>query len=333
MLQAPDFFDKQILFLPVWGEEKGRVGLKVHNENLVFTRDGKCVNQVSLHRLFAVFVIGDLSITTPLLTKARERGVSIFFVGQNLKPKVAMVAGAEGHFLLRQRQYTLPQEEALRISRHIVANKITNQFRALGVPLRSNEVREALAGVYATSDLQELLGYEGSVSRRYFRELFQEIDWRRRAPRTREDVPNLLLDIGYSMLFNFLDALLAIHGFDTYRGVYHQLFFARKSLVADIQEPFRPLIDRTLLKAYRQRRIRLEDFSFNKRSGEFFLPWKASPHYYRIFSEVIMEHKMDIFSYVRGFYRHIMRPDTYPMPEFRLPRTQPASGAPVEQSG
>lgn len=321
MLQAPDFFDKQILILPIREGGEGEVGLRVRNSNLVFTRGGKVMNQVPLHRLFAVFVVGDLTITTQLLAKVKEFGASFFLVGQNFKPRVALVACAEGHFVLRARQYTLSDEKALHISQHIVCNKIQNQLRVLGSPARSARVRDMLDEINRAQSLSDLLGYEGYASRRYFAEMFASTGWRRRAPRTREDIPNLLLDIGYHMLFNFLDALLSLHGFDVYRGVYHQMFFARKSLVADIQEPFRPLIDHALRRAYNLGMVDEEDFSFNRQAGEFMLPWKSAPRYYRIFSEVIMKHKMDMFAYVRGFYRHIMQPERYPMPDFIIPRS------------
>ena len=52
------------------------------------------------------------------------------------------------------------------------------------------------------------------------------------------------MDIGYTYLFNFIDALLRLYGFDTYLGFYHKEFYQRKSLVCDVVEPFRCIIDK-----------------------------------------------------------------------------------------
>lgn len=69
-------------------------------------------------------------------------------------------------------------------------------------------------------------------------------------PRTRADIPNLLMDIGYTFIYNFVEANLNLYGFDIYKGFYHQLFFERKSLVCDLVEPFRCLIDKQIRKMY-----------------------------------------------------------------------------------
>ena len=64
----------------------------------------------------------------------------------------------------------------------------------------------------------------------------------------------MTLDIGYTMLFNIVDAMLQIYGFDTYYGVFHRCFYMRKSLVCDIMEPMRPIIDYEIRKAIKSLR-------------------------------------------------------------------------------
>ena len=65
----------------------------------------------------------------------------------------------------------------------------------------------------------------------------------------KSDYINVTLDIGYTMLFNMVDAILQVYGFDTYYGVFHRCFYMRKSLVCDIMEPMRPIIDYEIRKA------------------------------------------------------------------------------------
>ena len=55
------------------------------------------------------------------------------------------------------------------------------------------------------TDNNELLGIEGNFSSIYFKKHFESIGWNNRAPQAREDIPNLLLDIGYTYLFNYVD--------------------------------------------------------------------------------------------------------------------------------
>lgn len=71
-----------------------------------------------------------------------------------------------------------------------------------------------------------------------------------------------------------------MYGFDLYVGVYHRLWFKRKSLVCDLMEPFRCLIDHTVLLAFNRRQFVEQDFEIIK--GEYRLKYKKSRDYYRL---------------------------------------------------
>lgn len=316
MITPTDAQEKQILFVDPRSDE-GKFGLRFANGNLVLTRDEKATDKISVHRLLAVFVLGDFTMTSKLIEKSKEHGVSLFLLKRNFAPYAALNAEAEGNYLARKRQYSLSEKEELELARFLVQNKLKNQARLLG-KVKDVDFKSLLERVKKARDRQELLGLEGNFAKEFFKEYFAEIGWRRRAPRTKEDIPNLLLDIGYTVLFNFTEAMLRLHGLDVYKGVYHQLFFARKSLVTDLQEPLRSIIDKALLKAYKLGQIREEDFEFNKRKQEFYLPWKNSARYYRIFSEEIMERKVEIYEFVRVFYRHMMLPQENKLKEFNI---------------
>ena len=63
----------------------------------------------------------------------------------------------------------------------------------------------------------------------------------------------------YSRIIN-LSEDIELFGFDTYVGVLHREFFHRKSLVCDLVEPFRPIIDSSLIKALNLGQIHEDDF-------------------------------------------------------------------------
>ncbi len=316
MITLTDAQEKQILFVDPRSEE-GKFGLRFANGNLVLLRNEKATDKISVHRLLAVFVLGDLTLTSKLIEKTKEHGVSLFLLKRNFLPYATLHSEAEGNYLARKRQYTLSEKEELELARFLVKNKLKNQARLLK-KIKDENFKKVLEKVSKTESRQELLGLEGNFAKEFFSEYFAPLGWRRRAPRTREDIPNLLLDIGYTVLFNFVEAMLRLHGLDVYKGVYHRLFFARKSLVTDVEEPLRCLVDKALLKAHKLGKIRQDDFAFNKRKGEFYLPWKNSSHYYRIFSEELMERKVEIYEFVRAFYRHIMLPEKNKLKEFNI---------------
>lgn len=317
MLSFPDFKEKRILFIHAeYGYENL---LQLINDNIRFIRNKEAIDQISCHIVFAIFIVGDISITTALLKKLSSYGISVFFLNHNLAVKAAVMAEAEGNYFLRQKQYTSTKE--LAVATNIVANKIDSQESVLRKCKKSYDVKvfkHARTMLKNVKDIQQLLGIEGNVGKTYFQTLFAEFGWVRRAPQTKEDITNFLLDIGYTYLFNFCDALLRLFGFDTYKGYYHQLFFQRKSLVCDVMETMRPTIDYQLLKSFHLKQINEKDFVFKNARFEFKDGYKTAKAYSAIFLQVINNNKEDIYTYVLNFYRYIMDDVKYHFPEFNV---------------
>lgn len=300
MLSLPDFKEKQILFIKT--ERKTKDKIKFWNSNIKFTRDGKTINQVSCYKIFAVFIIGDLSITSEIIKKCGQYGISIHLLDYGLEEYASFAPESEGNYLLRSIQYQTNDENDLLISKNIVHNKAINQISQLtNCSFNSNKIIKAISNAKSN---KELLGIEGSLSKIYFGRIFAKMDWKRRVPRARQDINNLLLDIGYFYLFNFIDAILRSYGFDTYKGFYHKLFFQRKSLACDIMEPFRVVIDRQLVKSFNLRQINIKDFSC--KNGVWRIKPGRSVEYSTLFMNAILNRKEDIHGYVKGFYRFLL---------------------------
>lgn len=317
MLTLPDFKEKRIL--SVHAEYGHDNLLQLVSDNIRFVRDGESVNQISCHLVFAIFIVGDMSITTALLKKLTVMGISVFFLNHNLSTKAAVMAEAEGNYLLRQKQYMATNE--LVIASHIVGNKVASQEAVLKKYEKSYDIKvfnRAREMLVSAKDREQLLGIEGNVGKAYFQSLFADIGWVRRAPQTKEDIVNLLLDIGYTYLFNYCDALLRLFGFDTYKGCYHQLFFQRKSLVCDVMEPIRPMVDYQLLKSFSLKQINEKDFIFRNGRFEFKEGFKTAKVYNALFLEAIDNRKEDIYAYVLNFYRYIMDNTKYQLPQFTI---------------
>jgi CRISP-associated protein Cas1 len=316
MLTLPDIRAKQILFIqPEYGA-KNRLFFR--NENIVFEKDGEIINQASCHRLLAVFVIGDFSFTSALVRQCRKKAVSLFFMNRNFGVYGALNAKAEGNYLIRSRQYAMTPDYELMTAKHIVKNKIQNQInllRSIGKLTGEEAAIGALSAVDAVATDAVLLGTEGNFTKLFFSRYFKEIGWWRRMPRVKPDIPNFLLDVGYSLLFNFTDALLNLFGFDTYKGCYHKLFFQRKSLSCDIMEPFRCIVEKQLLKSYHLKQVDKKDFFIEQ--GKYAISYQKSQKYAQIFMEAIMNNREDIYSFVRGFYRFVMD-EKNPFPEFKI---------------
>lgn len=309
MLSFPDFEQKQILFVKA---ERGlENNLKFHNDNVVYLKDGKVVNRVSCYRLLSIFIFGDLTLTSVLIKKALKYGVSIFLLKNNLETYATIGSKAEGNYLLRIKQYGIDERGALNLSKKIVQNKIRNQLFLLKESNKISKEKYKIQKQNLSNQIelvrtnQELLGVEGSFSKNFFNAYFDKIGWYKRMPQSKVDIYNLLLDMGYTFIFNYIDSLLMLFGFDTYKGFYHRLFFQRKSLVCDIVEPFRCVIEKQLLKSYNLKQISKKDFKFS--GGKYYLKYKESSKYARIFLDAVIDRKKNIFLYINDFYKFIFK--------------------------
>jgi CRISPR-associated protein Cas1 len=130
-------------------------------------------------------------------------------------------------------------------------------------------------------------------------------EWSGRKPKIKSDFINSTLDIGYTVLFNFTDAMLGLYGFDVYKGVYHREFYMRKSLVCDMVEPFRPLIDWQVRKAVNLGQCKPEDF--NVSNGRFLLNISKNKDYVEFLTKPLLASKGQMFLYFQSFYRAIMK--------------------------
>jgi len=301
MMSLPDFREKQILFIEArYGAANA---LQFQNDNILYKKDGVNTNRISCFKIFAIFIIGNFTMTSSLVKKCKQYGISLFLLSDNFQTYAEISSGLESNFILRDKQYKFENE--FEIAKLLVKNKISNQLYLLkekNNPMDyKKEVSEMEEKIKNAKDEKELLGIEGNYGKNFFSEYFKMMNWIRRMPRTKFDINNVLLDIGYTFLFNFTDSLLRLYGFDTYKGFYHKLFFQRKSLACDIMEPFRCLIDRQLLKANNLGQIRTLDFKYEK--GKYVLEFEEQQKYVRIFLETIMDNKEEMFNYVRDFYR------------------------------
>lgn len=217
----------------------------------------------------------------------------------------------QGNVLLRQHQYNY---QGLELATHIVKNKIANQLEVLKQKRKKDDLtKESINKIenfvkeisLFKGELHELLGIEGNAAKIYFKAHFDNIEWNGRKPRIKFDYVNSALDIGYSILFNILESMLDIYGFDVFCGVLHRQFYMRKSLVCDIIEPFRIIIDTTIKKAINLGQIKEIDFEYV--NGGYQLKWNNNKKYVKLFIENILKHKNDIFVYVQSYYRAFMK--------------------------
>lgn len=281
-------------------------------EEVIDDNKTKTLTKMPFQKMLALFVIGHISITTPLIEKCKQFGVALVVMKPTLRPVFFWSDSAEANYLLRKRQH-LFDENDISVAKALIQNKISNQLLMLKNTRKQDEqtkhaieiCSDCIENVNYISEYQELMGIEGLASKYFFSAYFQDYEWRNRKPRAKCDEINVIMDIGYTILFNFIESYLRLFGFDLYVGVFHRMWFKRKSLVCDIIEPFRCIIDRTIRTALGRKQFQMSDFHVIK--GEYVLKRELNADYHRVFFDALINYKTEVFKYVQRYYRCFMQ--------------------------
>jgi len=141
--------------------------LQVQNGELLLKEDesSKTLTKMPFQKILALFIIGHIKITTPLIEKCQKYNVCLIVVKPNFRPVFIWANHAEANYLLHQKQYVFDKKD-ISIARIIVGNKIQNQIKALRDTRKKDEetieaiqvCKECYENVLLTFDYDQLMG-------------------------------------------------------------------------------------------------------------------------------------------------------------------------------
>ncbi len=266
---------------PLYVQEQG-AWVGVAKGNLVVRKDGSVLAEARLKDLDHVVLCGNVQIGTQALHLLCEAGVPTchlslghWFYGfttgftlRNAYDRAAQFRAAES------------ADRRLAFAREVVRAKGANQ-RTL---LRRNSMPPAAATIEAmarvlpavqrASNVDVLLGLEGTLARHYFGsfaamvkpgELAEAFMAEGRSRRPPPDPVNSMLSFGYALLTKECTIALASVGLDPFWGLYHRPRHGRPSLALDLMEEFRPLVvDSAVITACNTGMVTRSDFTIGK---------------------------------------------------------------------
>ena len=100
MLSLPDFYEKQILII----ESFDTKNINFENDNLVIKEGNLIKNKISLYKIFAIFLVWEVTITSVLIRKFQEFWVTLVLMKKNILPYLVIWNETEGKFVLRKKQ-------------------------------------------------------------------------------------------------------------------------------------------------------------------------------------------------------------------------------------
>ncbi len=251
-----------------------------------------------------VVVFGNVQVSTPALALLLQRDVDVVFLSSRGKFRGRLVSTGSRFAVLRHAQLKLlgQTEATLRIAQALVEGKLQNQARFLSELPQAQQyvprIRRAIEQARRATDLDTLRGYEGAAGAAYFEgmrtALAPEWGFAKRSYHPPPDPVNALLSLGYTLLLKDVTAAVELVGLDPYLGFFHVLDYGRPSLTLDVMEPFRPMVDRLVVRLLHDGQVRREHFKTlqtdEKLSVELQAP--ALQGYLQAYEQVLAERVM-----------------------------------------
>lgn len=219
-----------------------------------------------------------------------ERKIGLCYLSPFGRFQARIVGRVQGNVVLRKTQYFVSTdiEKSRKISISLLIGKISNCRKVLERAIRDHamlvdigQLNQAIAilkeitkKIYESSNISDLMGYEGIAAKTYFgvfnQLIIQQKDDFHFSERTRRpplDNTNSVLSFLYTLLTYDVASALEAVGLDPYVGFLHQDRPGRPSLALDVMEELRPVFaDRLALTMINRRQIKGKGF-LKKESG------------------------------------------------------------------
>ena len=219
--------------------------LHVRHEQLVIEVAEKPEATVPLTEIAALVVSNPrVSYSHTSLSGLMKAGGVVVVCDEKHLP-VGMMLPLSAHFVQAERfeaQATASAPVKKRLWQQIVTAKVSNQGRLLSELRGNDKGLQEMAKRVKSGDVDNI---EAQASRRYWPALFADEKFRR--DREGED-QNRMLNYGYAVLRAIVARAVCGAGLHPSLGVHHHNRYDAFCLADDLMEPFRPLVDRAVVK-------------------------------------------------------------------------------------
>jgi CRISPR-associated protein Cas1 len=260
--------------------------LEVFGRNEDTQRD-EVLREIPIRDLDRLIINETVQLTSHALAAMLRAAIPVNVLGWNGEFLGGFLPAANAHGLARLCQYrqTLEPSFVMQMAGRIVTAKLYNQRRVLQRVAASRaeipEVKATLdwldslfASLKQAGNVDELRGYEGASTARYFQAwaafLPDGFPFERRSKRPPLNPVNACISFGATLLYTEMVAFIHAHGLDPSLGLLHATEDGRWSLALDLMEPFRPVLVEALALDLFSHQI-LNEKHFEPKNGGVYL--------------------------------------------------------------
>jgi CRISPR-associated endonuclease Cas1 len=247
----------------------------VNGSTVEARRAGALVGSWPMRRLSGVMLMARATLSTTLLERCSQNGIGIAVALQGGKHIAVLAPNQRSHHqtlhLHASWHEGLSASAKLAAAHAVVTAKLHNYASLVQQREPSSAVHETLQEVQraltSATTVDTLRGHEGHAARVVFKWLQTQFvatarvafSSRKRA-RGAPDRLNSLLNLGYHLLFSKLNAMVRLRALNPYLGWLHDSEDNYETLVYDLMEPFRPFVDRLVLRMVNRQEIGVRHF-------------------------------------------------------------------------
>ena len=274
-------------------EQGATIGIN-ENRFQVKYKDGM-LKSVPAETLEVIEVFGKVQVTTQCMTECLKRGVNILFYSTNGAYFGRLISTSHVNVQRQRKQADIWKNESFKLafSQKIIDAKIRNQIVILRRYARSCyqnidrpvvEMQNMHKKVLLAKSIEQVMGYEGTAAKIYFRTLGELIDpdfaFTGRSRRPPMDPFNSMISLGYSIIMNELYGKIEGKGLNPYFGIMHKDREKHPTLASDLMEEWRAvLIDSTALSMINGHEVCTDDFYSGIEQPGVFLEKEAFKKY------------------------------------------------------
>ena len=254
--------------------EQGATVTKTDGRLLV-RKDGQILQEIPAIHIDQIVVFGNAHFTMPAVNFVLQQGIDVAYLSSHGTYRGRLQHAFAKDATLRQAQYQKANDPAfcLALARSLVGGKLHNALvftqrqrrREAEVKTTVRFLRQTLHQLATAQSLDVVRGYEGSGAAAYFRAfrrfLKQDLGFQARLHHPPTDPVNVLLSLGYTLLYNQTFAAVNVVGLDPYLGFFHQTRHGHATLASDLMEEWRTLlVDSVVLSLINRSEISATDF-------------------------------------------------------------------------
>lgn len=241
------------------------------------------VFEVSAKKVQSIMITTSAYLSTDAIKLAMDNNIDVIFLDEFGDPFGRVWHSKLGSTtLIRRKQLEIANDEkGLNLAKEWVVTKMDHQIDFLKRLKNSRpqkeeelenylvtleEIRQKMNNLEGTIDEKRgnMMGFEGAAGKTYFDALNfimpDRFKFNGRSRMPAKDEFNCLLNYGYGVLYSMVEKACIIAGLDPYVGIIHTDHYNKKSLVFDLIEMFRYLVDEAVVYMFSQRKVKKEYF-------------------------------------------------------------------------